>query len=321
MTNKFPLFDKIINVYLRRSDGKTAEILCPKVGRKPTIRLSGEMVCNTLLHQLELRITNLVTDVPLSDYTHAPDKPPGSGGYVEIEAGYAGSLRTMMHGEVMNAFQETPGPDGVATFQCFVGSFTDWTTRTMTASFEEFTPVSVVMGGIASALGLSLIYHADPNLRIKCPISHNGLAKDLIQTVTDMFRGGGQYGDWSGLMVRPDGNSLIVTNKDIGTGLIYRLDYVSMVNHQAGGFSIQAPWIPSIRPADSVQIDPKFFRQDFGGQVVKAGNTFRVLTITFDFCTTDSTNMMTLQTVDEAAFDKSHTSATPVIVIEQSGGL
>lgn len=306
------LFDKIVNVSLFRSDGKVARIICPDTGRKPTIRLSGDMVSNDVISQVELRITNFVTDVPLSEYTHKAGAPLGSGGRAVIEAGYKGTLMLAFEGEIINGFQESPGPDGVAAFQMLVGYFTDWTTRTLNAWYEAGTPVSSVLSDVASKLGMSLLYYADPSLVIPPPgMGINGLAKEAIAKLKKMF---GQYrpdGDWSGLSIRPDGATLIATSKDLGTGITYVLNYVSLVNHNAAGFNVQAPWVPSIRPGDSIQIDPMYFRQDFGGALVSSGNTFRVLRVTFDFCTTDNTGMMTLVTVAEADIPQSHIRAIP----------
>jgi len=316
------LFDKIINISLFRSTpgigvagagaankaGSYASVTCPPTGRKPTIRLSGEMVSTFTLTRLELRITNFETDVPLSQYTMA------NGGHSSVVAGYAGSLKGAFYGEILNAYQELPGPDGVTMFEFLVGSFYNWTTKTIKVNYGGGVPLRSVLSDVAGALGLSLLYYADA--RLVTPfngIHHNGLAKDLLLKIMKMFRSQGYNGDWSGLMLRPDGQNLIATNRDLGTGLTYQLDYVSMVNHTAAGFEIQAPWVPSIRPDDYIQIDPRYFRQGIGGAFVAVqGTIFQVIRVSFDFCTTDSTNMMTLTTVDRASIPQIHAPSIPM---------
>jgi hypothetical protein len=79
-----------------------------------------------------------------------------------------------------------------------------------------------------------------------------------------------------------------------------------MLNHTGYGFEIQAPWVPSIRPDDFVIIDARYFRQTLGGAQVVPGELFKVVKVSFDFCTTDDTNMMTVTTVEQASLQVIH---------------
>jgi hypothetical protein len=309
------MFDKIATISLFRADGSVVTIACPPGGRKPTIRLTGTMLSQDKILQVEVRVTNFVTDVPLSEYTHVAGAPLGTGGHITVAAGYAGNVMTNLEGEAMNAYQETPGPDGVTVLQMLVGSFTDWTTKKLNGNWAAGTPLYIppaggVLGEVANALGLTLIYYADPSLVLPCNVSSNGLAKELIAKLKTIFAKKGPHGDWSGLEVRPDGANLIALNRDTGTGLVYELNYISLANHTAAGYNIQAPWVPAIRPQDTVKVDPSYFRQTFGGSVVGGtGSTFRVISNAFDFCTTDDTNLMSLVLVAEAEIPRIHTPA------------
>lgn len=281
------LFDKQINVTLRRLDGTQAVIRSDSPGRKPTIRISGRWVAQDLLQQVEIRMTNLRTDVPLSSYNSAT-----------IEAGYSGALDAAIQGQIINSYQEIPGPDGVTVFQMLIGNFDDWTRAVVSGTWESGTPLIDILQTVCQALGVNLKYQADPSLRVfSSGISWNGLAKNLLEKLRQMFSFTAEDGTFTGLMIMPFGSDLVVWNAVVGTGIIHVMNYVSHVKHVASGFDIQGPWIPSIKPGDTVQIDPKFFQQDFGGSLVAAGTLFQVYMTEFEFCTTDDTNTMTLLTV------------------------
>ena len=305
---KFDLFDKRINLYFyrtgtpavtnlgvagapRAADRTVASIVTPETGRKQTIRLKGGMVGQDMLQQLEIEVTNFTTDVPLSDYRT-----------VLVEAGYKGAMWAAFSGEIVNSFRESPGPDGVTTFQMTVGNFTDWMTKTLTAVYSAGVPLRTVLNDVAQKLGLTLKYLAAESLTMPVGISHNGLAKDLIVKLRSVFSNRyTTHGDFDGLVVRPDGPNLIAYQGDKGTGTIYELQYISAADRNAAGFDIQAPWIPAIRPGDTVKIDPKYFRQELGapgtlGSPAGGGNLFQVIYIDFEFDTED-VNQMTLTTV------------------------
>jgi hypothetical protein len=307
--SQIPLWDKLINVNLTRDDGSTAFIRCPPTGRKPTIRLNGTILSTEQLQSIVLRITNFVSDVPLSEYAPRWDDPKG--GSAVIEAGYAGDMKVAFEGEITNSYQETPGPDGVTSFEVMVGYLSKWATIIGRFRYDLGTPLIDVLRDAAEKLDLKLLYYADPTLTLPARVDHYGLVKELFVTLKKMFAEPKPWGDWSGLTIRPDGGTLVVSNKDIGTGIVYKLNYVSMVNRSAIGFSVQAPWVPSIRVDDSIELDPAYFAQTFGGAQAQPGTTFRIYRIEFDFCTTDSTNMMTLLTQSEAEIPVVHELSIP----------
>ena len=291
------LFDKVVNLRFFRSDapsaqtGTEASIVCPESGRKPTIRVSGEMVSQDVIQQVEVRVTNFVSDLPLNQYRS-----------VEIEAGYRGSLSARMQGQVINSYQEKPGPDSVTVFQVTVGRFDDWVSKTLTSTYPGGTPLATVCSDVASKLGLTLQFYAPTDLRLPVGISHNGLAKELVVKLRRLFASYDPKGNFTGIEVRPDGANLIVFAAQNGTGVVHELGYVSQATRNAAGFDIQAPWVPSVRPGDTVKVDPKYFKQEVGAPGTALNETvstslFQVIYVSFQFCTTDDENVMTLKTV------------------------
>jgi len=298
---KQPFFDKVINVSLHRyaeldsvgraeSRTNVVQIFTPDSGRKPTIRVSGQFVSQDLIQQVELRVTNFRTDEPLDRYF-----------YATIEAGYAGGKSTAFRGKIVNSYQEQPGPDSVTVFQILVGDPDTWLTSTLSITWQAGVALDVVLNDIAKALDMKVENYATADFTLPVAISHNGLAKELLPKLRRVFAARSADDVFTGIVIQPWNNRLVCFQADQGTTLVYELDYITHAMHNAAGFDIQAPWIPMLRPGDWVRIDPRFFRQDFGGAQVAHGNLFQVYLIAFDFCTTDANNSMTLKTIGAEA--------------------
>ena len=117
-TEAYPLFDKIIDVQFVAKDeqGNTTMpllILCPEGGLKPSIKLSLDMLPGGVALQFKLSITNLVTDIDISKFTH-----------MVITVGYrTAKINKQFTAAIFSAYIETPNPNGVTTFTGLVG---DW---------------------------------------------------------------------------------------------------------------------------------------------------------------------------------------------------
>jgi len=150
-------------------------------------------------------------------------------------------------------------------------------------------------------MGLTLEYSANPNLVIQSPgLSLSGLLKDLLPKIKQAFANSNIPGVSSGIELYVYGDKLICYTSNTGRTAIpiTVLDFISHAKHSSAGYEIQAPWIPGLTPGQLVYIDPRYFRQDFGGDLVTVpGNVYIIYRIDFDFCTTDSTNTMTLLTL------------------------
>jgi hypothetical protein len=289
------LFDKYVNLHLRTSDGtEELSIITPDDGMKPTIRVKGEMKTQNYIQDMEVRVTNLRTARPLSDYGTIVHP-----GYIAIEAGYRNGLDTLIKGQVINSFQETPGPDGVTTLQMLYGIYTDWLSKTINKNYGAGSVLEDVVADIASTLNLNLRYAAAAH-SLPRSVSFNGKCKDLLDKLSQMFFAYDNDGRFVGVRIMPIGHDLVCWDAQGGTGVVHKLDFVTNASHFARGFDIVAPWVPSIRPGDQVQVDPSYFRQDLGGSAVETGNLFTVYSIAFEFCTDDDTNQMTLMTLGAA---------------------
>lgn len=272
--NQFPLFDKIINLTLTDKNGEASYIRCPKVGRKPTINVSGKILPSPILSDIDVRLTNLYTgDTPLDAYK-----------YLKFEAGYAGSLSSTIEGEVVNAYQETPGPDGITVFKMLLGGFTNWTNATISLNWPAGTNVNTILTSLANALQLTLKTTVPDNLQTAVPWSFTGLAKDFINQVSKTLN----------LTIYPAGPFLIAYGVGGNTNVFHIIKYlITPPRHEAYGYNFTAPWDPTIRPGDVCQVDTRYMRQTYGGaQIGNSQTSFIAQTISFDFGTTDETNSM-----------------------------
>jgi len=313
----YSLFDKVIRVYFYHSDGVTYDLLdCPapgqgkvqvgqgasgsiqvnNTGRKPTIRLKGTLVGDpTQIHQSDLRITNLYVPQPLNTYKS-----------IRVEAGYRGAMKAAFKAGVHLAYQELPGPDAVTLFQVMIGDLGVWRNTFFSGSYLpgvllHTSTGSGVLDDIANKMGLTLEYSASPSLSVKQPgLFLSGLLKDLFPKIKKMFESYSSIGTKTGIELYLYGDKLICYTSNTGRTAIpiTVLDFISHAKHSSAGYEIQAPWIPGLTPGQLVYIDPRYFRQDFGGDLVAVpGNVYIIYRIDFDFCTTDSTNTMTLLTL------------------------
>ncbi len=285
------LFDKIINVQLYAVGavsgdtvtlgngqvvGLSSYIQCPKVGRKPSINIRGRILPSPVLDGVELRITNLITgEVPLDAYK-----------YLKIEAGYAGALSSAIEGEVVNAYQETPGPDGVTVFVMLLGYFSNWSNVTATLSWAAGTRVNTILSTCAQALGMTSKSFLPDSLVTQSSYSFSGLVSRFISDMSSSL----------GVNIFPDGPLLKAIEKDKSSDKHHIMRYfINAPKHEAYGYNLTAPWNPEIRPGDILDIDTRFVRQTFGGAQVGSQNTaFVAQTVTFDFSTTDETNTMAI---------------------------
>ncbi len=291
---KYNLLDKIINVTFKQVIGEDANgpvygnpryITCPEFGQKPTISVSGKFIPSPIVSDLELRITNFIIGA-------TDDTALDTFKYAEIELGYASSLKTSIAGQILYAYQETPGPDGVTVFQFLIGQYKEWVNTKVSKSWNPGTPVNQILGDCAKLLGLSLTSTLPDTMKTSTQLYCTGYVKDFLGTLAAAYR----------VMVRPDGAFLIVCNNDDGTGVVHVIENVTTPpRRDASGYNLTAPFDPSIRPNDTVRIDSLFSRSSYGGSLVNKNATdFIAQVITFDFCTTDDTNHMIIMMTEKA---------------------
>lgn len=295
MSDVRTLFDKIINVKLysltaaaisggtagsvQLGDGTTVYLTntidCPRTGRKPAINLRGKILPSPILAELELRIWNFIADVPLNAYR-----------YVKIEAGYSGALDSTIEGEIVNAYQETPGPDGITVFQLQLGVFSSWNGVMASKSWIKGTSIASILSDCAGLMGMTVSSSLDASLVSQTAYAFSGLVSRFISDLAQALY----------VNIYPDGQVLRAYAKDQSTEKRHVMRFFkSPPRHDASGYNLVAPFDPTIRPGDVLVIDSRYMRQTYGGaQVANSSVLFVAQVITFDFSTVDDTNSMTI---------------------------
>jgi hypothetical protein len=150
---------------------------------------------------------------------------------------------------------------------------------------------------MSSDLHVSLANYITPDRYLSSPLQSNSAVNRAIDKLMDIF---GDTFDGSGgvtrLQVSLIGSVLYayLQSQGIKQDVVYELEFIKHASHNSAGYEIQAPWVPELLPGQLISINPKYFKEDFGGQFVAHGNLYRILTLDFDFCTTDMTNTMSI---------------------------
>lgn len=114
----YTLYDRFIACEMTYLDDKgkqkTIFIDCPVSGMKPSIRLVYKRVEGNFVYNATLSFTNLYIRVN-----------PANIEEIRLQMGYRGGTKGKhfieLHLVVFDAYQDTPGPDGVLTCECIVG--------------------------------------------------------------------------------------------------------------------------------------------------------------------------------------------------------
>jgi hypothetical protein len=294
------LFDKVINVTFTTESGQDIVIMCPKTGRKPTIKVSGQMMPQATIFSLELRITNFngVQDL-------AVESEPGLSNIrtVSIGVGYSGtqtlagqqageSLSTI-NGQISNAFEETPGPDGVTVFQVLIGNYKQWNEIMLESSWDIGTSLSDVFSSLCETFGVTPVFKADS---ITLPIAFfaTGKVKDSLQKLSAMYD--------KQLLIDYDRIIMMEPIANGGTtGVSHTISLVkSPPRWNGGAYDVIIPYNAAIRCGDSVTINSDYVRTKFAGfqlgatGVSKPPSEFTIISASFDFSTTGDENDMEL---------------------------
>jgi hypothetical protein len=295
----YPLLDKIVDLQLIRRDGTIDYITTPKTGIKQNISIKGHYKTADVVTELEVRIVNFYPSVGLDQYKA-----------IVITAGYAKDpTLQVISGQVFNAYVEAPGPDGSTLFAVQIGEFNKWLNEQYVANWTQSTPLSTVFNSIAGILGLAPHLIGIDDINLDCDKYYNGAVKDAINDLKAQY---------FNLVIRMDSYGLYVFPFSTGSGGTYNIQYyLSAPRREAYGWTLVIPWIPGLRPGDSILVDTIYYKQNFTqfnpSSVFKSFNDaalrsvgassslvpFRVLTMEFEFSTVDRSNSMTIVALDD----------------------
>jgi hypothetical protein len=285
--SKTELFDKIVNIEFIPKSGKSTFLTCPKTGRKPSISLTGQFT-GGIVSSLVIKITNLYLAQSLDS-----DKDGGSSyEFIKIVVGYGGKLYAAIMGQVFVAYQIKPGPDHEVIMECYIASYEQWITTPYPKDWPIGTSLNTIFMDMASLLSTS-----QNKVGLKSYISDSVCLTAPSFSCSSLFEAADKLSKAYELNAVPEGDKLIiipVTLEGVSSGIIHTLDYITSVNKTGSGLTINAPWLPDVRPYDTVRIDSKYFSTDYGGTFVRFGTDFLVITVDFSFSTNGTENNMSI---------------------------
>jgi len=276
------LFDKLIELKFYDKSGQLQDhIKIPDTGIKPNIGIQGHFITSSIVGEMSIRIVNFYPFLPLNQYKR-----------IEVIAGYRDSEdKATISGQIMVGYQESPSPDGVTYFSFLPCDLDSFLNTVVSVNRPNGTNKSTLCQDAISGLGWSLDFSADDT-----PIE-NGF--DMTATFKDLMV---EFKSRYKLMYDLDGTILHVYNAAKGkNGDVTQINYVtSPPQASASGITFVAPWMPALRPAMAIHIDPKYFRQNFGAANVEMSSTLLVQSIEFQFNTVTGQNSMSVLALNTA---------------------
>jgi len=297
------LYDRFVDIVLTDINGKSVSILTPTTGRKPEVQISGQILMSPVLSNINVRIVNFYSPVPLGDYVS-----------IDITAGYrnnslasttiSGALNTSGGSASIQgmgvgwAYQETPSPDGVTNFVMILGDYDNWTANVGDYKATSGTSIIQILTDISTKLSLTANFGPgfdNINWQSNVPFQPSGKLKDIILQTCRGFN--------KNFVYRIEGKNIYFFWQYTGIQTIAlqakSITYISSPPKRNGPSSISfvAPWRPDIRPGDLIKIDPVYAKMNFGGSFTTGVTEaiYVVNTIDFDFSTVGGTNSMRVE--------------------------
>lgn len=267
-------FNKLIDLRFR-TDTKEFEIKTPRHGRKPQLKVSGNITAEGFCSNLEVEVTNLFTNEiqNISEIT--------------VQAGYEGEMNAGITGKVQFVYTASPGPDKVTVINCTTANFDAWVTKTINLKLKQGFSLGEAIEEITGALGFEAA-DIDSGIAGKpcpAPLEVNGRCSEAIKELKKAF---------PGVSIIPVGNRLHVfpTEAKRKTVITHELPFLMQAPQFSGGLvSVVAPWNPMIKAGDYVKF-PLEFRKEGAGSLVF--DTMSVSSIQFSFATNTDENEMTI---------------------------
>lgn len=285
-------FNRIIDVRLTKKTKYNAAglmgqqafyIHCPRTGRKPDMRISGQILPSDQVSLFELRIKNFYDTDIAADLIE-----------VQVTAGYEGNASVVFSGTPVNVFTAGPGPDRETVIQCTTATFSTWNDTTVKLNLPRGFTLKAAVDQINAALKF-----ADPKIDPGAAVmtahvawDFTGTAKEALHILTTRY-----FPSCSAFIMN---NRITVKDQEADLlATVYDLPFLSSAPQFSGeAVTVTAPWNPQIKPNDHIRFSSVFYSSDnnllFSRQIT-AKSEAKVIQIGFEFSTVDGPNQMTIQ--------------------------
>ena len=270
------------------NNGKVKSIICPRNGIKPQIEINGTFGSALVLEAFDITIKNLYLDILAEPYSK-----------IKVRAGYANNYTTI-EANIINMYQESPGPEGTTVIQCQQGQVTkQWLDAMVSLNFEAKSKLNDILQNIKKKLNISEVYLGKQarNLTLEEPLQFDGSARSALSLLQERFAA-------KNLQIIFQGSKLCAICTTDGDFVNSRvLQYMSAPPQKNPGDSegnwqtmITAPWMPDLKPGDQLIIPSNVYVNN--GQVVGGAKKTQKMEITqmsFHFGTRGTVNQMTCE--------------------------
>lgn len=310
-------FDRVIGFRLSQNiDGNVPDLVfnCPEFGEKPIMRLQFKMLPEDYVGQITLTISNMYLNIDMCTYK-----------YLTVTAGYRGrgrkkGLTRTFRGEIINAYNESPNPNGAFVIQCVLGQFSSLSDNNQALVLDSDTVgttfaanmqcLSKLLKSIAPQMEVD--YSDIPKQWYTVSLFPNTTFKDVCYSgleLLDKFRYKLQtVGNILGLpplnLFLEDNIVRVYSFSD--EPMSDKLKAVTMIGTayiEGDRGVVTAPWNPTIHVGDLVYIPRVFFRsrislRQFNSASSYQTDTWKVYTMTITFGTTGAVNQMNLELIN-----------------------
>lgn len=294
------LFDRFIHVEFNLSatnDSPMTKInfKTPVTGVKPNIKVMFNILPDSNVNELTLRLTNFYSEINIAQYKR-----------LKIVAGYMNTnkapiLYTTIIGDIMDCFIEKPNPEGITIFRCVIGEIIDMydIKKPVTTSFAAGDTVDSALRKVASAFK----YES----RIYLPTDWKNIVftdTAFQQTFKNALGAYTWLKDW--LRVVAEANSLKNLHISLSNKRLYCLSLDTKSNNESAividkvanaylsgkAVVVTAPWLPTLTHNALFKMNTKYFRGRIGNlQITGKQKLFRVISNKVTFSTYDDNSM------------------------------
>jgi len=293
-------------------DATTIEVNTTNNGLKPDIAMSISLLPGQNCYGVVLKIRNLHLDaINIRDWTR-----------MVIEAGYRTGAKARFTCPIFSSYIESPNPDGITTFEALTVGTAEGIMYDQYIEIhflqEEMTLGSLIEGVAAGvAPGIKVKPYIDDRLLNDYIIhvskqtvyAQNGMAVlNWLQSTVASFISTITNNEMSVLVQLVNEEIQIIAlngpnKKTVDNESIVNLDMVSGATFNGTALTVEAPWNPALRPGNLFYMPPEFINGSKLPNVLPVedyrndDNLYRVLTMSVNFATAESTNKMTILAV------------------------
>lgn len=260
-------------------------IVCPRHGIKPDIQINGTLGSDGLLWAFHIMIKNFYYDLLTEQYSR-----------IKVRAGYANKPITF-EANIMNMYQQSPGPDGTTVIECVYGNVTqEWLDTMVNLNYDKGTMLTDILDALKNKLNATdkVTGKLTKELKLDDPLQFEGTAREAFVRLEERFPD-------KHLQVFMRGDKLCAVCLTEGDYIEeHTVQYLSAPPKKTPGdksgtwtTQITAPWMPEVLPGDELTIPLQTYIRN--GQLVggKKQQKMHVTKMSFHFGTKGSINQMT----------------------------